>query len=172
VINNHDTQTKGLWVDSSPSGWASWSGQTLVNAFNTAQTAVVQADGRVYLSAPPRGYAVYVKQSEVVAYSDPGARTKTTISDAVGYGEPEGDFEPEFHIYSNPVKDKLNVLISTPRIEDAQLEFTNLTGKQMGSQMVKTNRSTEMDLSTYPNGMYILRASIGRYFRTHKIIKE
>ncbi len=68
VINNHDTETKGLWVDSSPSGWASWSGQVLVNAFNPSQTAQVQSDGRVFLSAPPRGYAVYVRQGEYVAY--------------------------------------------------------------------------------------------------------
>jgi alpha-amylase len=172
VINNHDTLTKGLWVDSSPSGWASWSGQTLVNAFNTSQTAVVQADGRVYLSAPPRGYAVYVKQSEVVAYTDPGARTKTISSDAVGYGEPEGDFEPEFNVFSNPVKDKLNILISMPRNEDVELEFTNLKGEEMTRQMIRTNHATEMDVSSYPNGMYILRASIGKYLRTQKIVKE
>lgn len=72
VINNHDSLTKGLWVDSSPAGWTSWAGTTLVNAFNASETVTVQADGRVYLSAPARGYAVYVKQSEYVAFIDPG----------------------------------------------------------------------------------------------------
>lgn len=173
VINNHDSQTMGLWVDSSPAGWASWSGQTLVNAFNTAQTAVVQADGRVYVSAPPRGYAVYVKQSEVVSYTDPGARSRNNISSGEELsGEPGGMFEPEFNIWSNPVKSKLNVLIAMPRNEAVQLDFLNVKGERVLQQATQTNRSTEVDLSPFPAGEYILRAAIGRVVRTRKVIKE
>ncbi len=69
VINDHESQTKGLWVDAAPSGWASWSNTTLVDAFNSSTTTQVYSDGRVWVQAPPRGYAVYVKQSEYVAYS-------------------------------------------------------------------------------------------------------
>jgi alpha-amylase len=163
----------GLWVDSSPAGWASWSGQTLVNAFNTAQTAIVQADGRVYVSAPPRGYAVYVKQSEVVSYTDPGARSRNNISSGEELsGEPGGTFEPEFNIWSNPVKSKLNVLIAMPRNEAVQLEFLNVKGERVLHQATQTNRSTEVDLSPFPAGEYILRAAIGRVVRTRKVIKE
>jgi alpha-amylase len=172
VINNHDTQTKGLWVDSSPAGWASWSGQTLVNAFNAAETAQVQADGRVYVSAPPRGYAVYVKQSELVSYTDPGARSSTKASLGALTAEPGGTFEPEFNVWSNPVKSKLNILISSPHNEAVQLEFVTLKGERVLRQATQTNRSTEVDLSPFPAGAYILRASVGRYVRTHKIMKE
>jgi alpha-amylase len=172
VINNHDSQTKGLWVDSSPSGWASWAGQTLVNAFNTSQTAVVQADGRVYLSAPARGYAVYVKQSEVVSYTDPGARARTKTGEQASTEEPLGAFEPEYNVWSNPVKDKVTVLISTPGNENVELEFLTLKGERIIQQTTQTNHSTEVDFSAYPKGMYILRTSIGDHLRTHKIIKE
>ncbi len=63
VINNHETQTKGLWVDNAPadSGYRNWAGKVLVNAASGAnEEARVQVDGRVYVSAPPRGYAVYI----------------------------------------------------------------------------------------------------------------
>jgi alpha-amylase len=172
VINNNDTQTKGLWVDSSPAGWASWSGVTLVNAFNTSQTAVVQADGRVYLSAPARGYTVYVKQSEVVSYTDPGARARTKVGDQASTQEPSGEFEPEFNVWSNPVKDKVTVLISSPANENVQLEFLTVKGERIIQQTTQTNHPTEVDFSSYPKGIYILRTSVGAYLRTHKIIKE
>ncbi len=171
VINNHDSQTKGLWVDSSPAGLASWANQTLVNAFNAAETATVHSDGRVYLSAPARGYAVYVRQSELVAYSDPGARTSN--GNEVGLNEePHGEFTPEFNVWTNPFKDKLNVLISLPRNEDVKLEFMNVKGERVLQQTTQTNTNTEVDFTSYPKGMYVLRASIGRYTQTHKLIKE
>jgi alpha-amylase len=65
VVNNHETETKGLWVDNAPqgSGYVNWAGKRLVNVTsgNREQTRV-QADGRVYVSAPARGYAVYITQ--------------------------------------------------------------------------------------------------------------
>lgn len=172
VINNHDTQTKSLWVDSSPAGWASLSGQTLVNAFNSSQTAVVQADGRVSLSAPPRGYAVYVKQSEYVAYTDPGARSSAATDTGEERAEAAENGNPEFSVWANPVKDKMKVLISSPRNEKVQLEFLTVKGERVVRQTTQTNVTTEVDLSAYPNGMYILRAAIGRAVQTQKIIKE
>lgn len=174
VINNHDSQTKGLWVDSSPSGWASLNGQVLVNAFNTSETAQVYSDGRVYLSAPPRGYAVFVKQSELVSYTDPGARAKKGIStETAMMGMSEEDQEPEINVWSNPVKnDRVSILVSQPRNESVDLVFLNTRGDQLLKQTAITNQTTEMDLSSLPRGMYLIRYSVGKYRRTHKIIKE
>lgn len=67
VINNNDTQTKGLWVDSSPSGFSNWANILLCNAYDYNETTQVQADGRVYVSAPPRSYKVWVKRSDYLA---------------------------------------------------------------------------------------------------------
>jgi alpha-amylase len=67
VINNHDSAVRGLWVDTNQPGFSNWANAILVNAFNPSQTAQVQADGSVLVSAPARGYTVYVKQSDYVA---------------------------------------------------------------------------------------------------------
>ncbi|MGH9914862.1 MAG: alpha-amylase domain-containing protein, partial [Pyrinomonadaceae bacterium] len=62
VINNA-TSTKGLSVDNAPSGsgYSNWAGKTLVNVTsgNMEETQVAN-DGRVFVSAPARGYAVYI----------------------------------------------------------------------------------------------------------------
>ncbi|MHB1687296.1 MAG: alpha-amylase family glycosyl hydrolase [Ignavibacteriaceae bacterium] len=67
VINNSNTLTKGLWVDSSPAGFSNWANTLLCNAYDYNETTQVQADGRVYVSAPPRSYKVWVKCSDYLA---------------------------------------------------------------------------------------------------------
>jgi alpha-amylase len=69
VLNNHDSQTKGLWVSTSPSGWANWANLWLKNEFNPSERVQVQSDGRVYVQAPARGYAIYVLDNEYVTYT-------------------------------------------------------------------------------------------------------
>lgn len=71
VLNNNDNLTRGIWVDNdgSPNGvttpdYTDWKNQVLVNVLNPAQTTTVSADGRVHVYAPPRGYAIWVLQSE------------------------------------------------------------------------------------------------------------
>ncbi|MGE5796708.1 MAG: alpha-amylase family glycosyl hydrolase [Ignavibacteria bacterium] len=68
VINNHDSETEGLWVDSSPGGFSNWSDSTLVNVFDNTETVKVQNDGRVFVNAPPRGYKIWLKQSDFLPY--------------------------------------------------------------------------------------------------------
>ena len=63
VLNNHETQTKCLYVDNAPagSGYADWANTFLRDATgNQSADAEVFADGRVQVCAGPRGYAVYV----------------------------------------------------------------------------------------------------------------
>jgi alpha-amylase len=172
VINNHDTQTKGIWVDVAPSGWGSWSNQTLVNAFNNAETVTVYPDGRAYFSAPPRGYAVYVRQSEYVQFNDPGVRSNTSETFEDVDLLREGNDDPEFQVWGNPIKDNVNVLVSTPRNEKLELTFYTTKGEAIIQLQTMTNRTTEIDFSTYPKGLYILQASTGTMKRTRKLIKE
>ncbi|BBM68214.1 hypothetical protein RmaAA213_00600 [Rhodothermus marinus] len=63
VLNDHETDTKGLWVDSSPTGWPNWAGKDLINP-ETGETTHIYDDGRVYVWAPPRDYAIWVLQEE------------------------------------------------------------------------------------------------------------
>jgi alpha-amylase len=64
VLNNNDTQRKGVWVDTSPNGWPNWSGETLINVFDPSEIIKVYPDGRAFISAPPRGYSLFVKKTE------------------------------------------------------------------------------------------------------------
>lgn len=66
VLNNHDTETKSMWVTVNAAGFTDWSNQTLVNVLNTTEQVTVQADGRVELSAPARSYSIWVKASDLV----------------------------------------------------------------------------------------------------------
>jgi alpha-amylase len=172
VINNNETQTKGLWVDAAPSGWASWANTVLVNAFDPNQTTQVYSDGRVYVSAPARGYAVYVKQSEYVAFSDPGARVGAVSSDDAKEIDAIREGEPEVNVWSNPVKDKLHIHITSPRTEPALIEFYSLTGQKIFNHATQTNQELELDVTDQSKGMYILQTQVGSYRKTQKIIKE
>lgn len=65
IVLNNASEEKGLWVDSSPEGWRSWSGETLVNVRNPQEKVQVQVDGRVFVQAPPRSYAFFVPQKDL-----------------------------------------------------------------------------------------------------------
>jgi alpha-amylase len=69
VINNHDSLTKGIWVNSSPQGFSNWADSALVDAWDINQSLKVEADGRVFLSAPPRSYKIWVKQGDYLPYT-------------------------------------------------------------------------------------------------------
>jgi alpha-amylase len=140
-----------------------------VNAFNPAETTVVQADGRVSVSAPARGYTVWVKQSEYVAYTDPGAREGVEEARV----EEESKNEVELKVWSNPVKgNKLSVIVTSPRTERVQLELVTLKGDQVIRQAATTNQPTELDIASCTKGMYVLRATAGGFIRAQKVIKE
>jgi alpha-amylase len=73
VLNNHETETKGLWVDNSPSGeYPDWAGQDLVTVTDDAANSThVYNDGRVWVWAPPRSHAVWVPQNEYIPFPAP-----------------------------------------------------------------------------------------------------
>jgi alpha-amylase len=68
VINNHNTETKEIWVDSSPEGFSNWAGLKLRNTIDPSQIIHVENDGRVKVFAPPRGYSIWVKQSDYTSF--------------------------------------------------------------------------------------------------------
>jgi len=91
VLNDHETDTKGLWVDSSPSGWPSWAGKDLINP-ETGETTHIYDDGRVYVWAPPRSYAIWVLQEEY----DPG------LLAVEGDGLLEANLDPALRFENRP----------------------------------------------------------------------
>lgn len=65
VLNNSDSETKGMWVTVNAAGFTDWSNRILVNALNTTETVTVQSDGRVELKAPSRSYSIWVLQEDL-----------------------------------------------------------------------------------------------------------
>lgn len=70
VINNSETE-KGLWVDANNPGWADWSNTTLTNALDETQSTLINSDGRVWVKAPARSFAVYVPSYAYIHFEKP-----------------------------------------------------------------------------------------------------
>ncbi|MGH1363969.1 MAG: T9SS type A sorting domain-containing protein [Calditrichia bacterium] len=155
VINNHDSQTKGLWVDSSPSGWGNWANTTLVNAFDNTQTTQVYGDGRVYVSAPARGYAVYVKQSDYLAYSKVGS-----IADNGGVVTA---VPAEFSLlsnYPNPFNPQTTIRYQLPSEGRVKVDVFNALGQHVirlvDEDAQAGSHSMQWDAREQPSGVYFL----------------
>ncbi len=158
VINNHDTQTKGLWVDASPSGWAGWNGTTLTNAFNSSHTTQVYSDGRVWVEAPPRSYAIYVRQGEYVPYTDPSARIDNTFED-LGRNPDIREFNAV--LYPNPAGHEAHLKFFLPEQGYVTFSLTDLSGKVVkrlnrnNGRFNQGEHTIDLNLNGIANGMYI-----------------
>jgi alpha-amylase len=154
VINNHDTDTKGLWVDSSPSGFTNWTNTVLANAFDTSQTTTVYSDGRVYVSAPPRGYTVWIKKSEYVAFA------KTVAPEIT-----EGLILPsEFTVnanYPNPFNPATNISFTIPGDGMVSVRIYNTLG-----QLVETLKDDYMEAGAHALTWNASEKSSGVYIYT------
>lgn len=149
TINNHGTDTKGLWVDTSPQGYENLAGQTLVNAVNGKDTVVVQQDGRAYFSAPSRGYAVWVKGTDYVGASAL-ARSKMEEPLLENAG---------LSIFPNPVQDQASIQLTLKRKADILVAIYDMTGRPVTTLYKGTKeqgRSTfTWSCSAVPSGTYI-----------------
>ena len=56
---------RDLTLNVNPEGFTDWSGQTLVNLLNLKETITVGNDGQATLSAPNRGYSIWVLKMEI-----------------------------------------------------------------------------------------------------------
>jgi YD repeat-containing protein len=80
--------------------------------------------------------------------------------------------ELKITIYPNPTKGQLSVEITNLSLnEEGNITIHNLEGKQM-QQLKSLETLNQLDLYSYPMGMYILRISVGQKTSEWKIIKE
>jgi alpha-amylase len=154
VINNNNSQTKGLWVTVNVSGFSNWSNKTLKNALNGSQTTYVYGDGRAWLEAPPRGYAVYVLSSDYEAY------TKSLTLD-ISTSEPLNS-ALSMNVYPTITSNFATIDINTTETIDLQVQVFDLTGRivetLMDGESVCGTNSVILDLQGYESGMYIIKA--------------
>ncbi len=125
VINNSNTQTKGLWVDSSPTGFSNWANTVLCNAYDYNETTQVYADGRVYVSAPARGYKVWVKQSDYIALPKTGGTLQSK-------NEIPGEFTLAQN-YPNPFNPSTKITFTIPSEGNATVKIYNSLGQMVAT---------------------------------------
>ncbi|MEP4533616.1 MAG: alpha-amylase family glycosyl hydrolase [Cyclobacteriaceae bacterium] len=173
VINNHDSNTKGLWVDATPSGWADWSNTTLVNAFDGTTTTQVYSDGRVYVEAPSRGYAVYVKQSEYVAYTGNGARVGM-VEELIDPIQTKIEEFAVANLYPNPVLNgQVALNLQIPTADQVVVNIFDVQGKHYFTerQMLQSGRQEmKLNVSDLAPGYYVTKVSFGMETKTLSLL--
>jgi alpha-amylase len=159
VINNHDTQTKGLWVDTTPSGvsgYANWSSKTLINALDGTSTTAVQADGRVYVSAPARGIALYVPQTEFTAFTVPAGDLVPEAPERLGPPAPSAfALRP---VYPNPFAGRTTVSFDLPEAGPVAVRVFDALGREVAvlsdEVMPAGTHTLDWDAADLPRGVY------------------
>ncbi len=157
VINNHDSQTKGLWVDATPSGYTSWTNTTLVDAFNASNTTAVYSDGRVWVEAPPRGYAIYVQQGERVNYTSPGSRLAAD-ADVELLQSQNGISQFIGQNYPNPFGNETIIPFSLPEAGHVKISVYNAFGQEqavlVNKQLSVGSHQAVFNAEQLANGVY------------------
>lgn len=170
-INNHDSNTKGLWVDVTPAGYTNWTSTTLVNAINGVDSVIVYSDGRAYFSAPPRGYTVWVKKSEYTALA------RMAAPQVPVQPQPEEILAESFNAWPNPATAVVNINVSMKEKQQARLYMVNAAGSIVSELyngvMEKGKRSFQWNRASFPAGMYFcLLTANGKEQRSQAIIVQ
>ena len=175
VLNNHSSQTKGLWVDNAASGYTDWSNTTLVNALTGSGSTQVYSDGRVYVSAPPRGFAVYVPQSEYVAYS-------ASIQHDDGLSAHPGNLTSEetptrFSVeanYPNPFNPSTQIQFTIPEAGPVSVKVYNVLGQEVATlvdgSLSAGKQAVQFDAHGLPSGIYYYTVTWNGHSETRKML--
>ena len=180
VLNNNDSSSKGLWVDSTPSGYQDWANETLVNAFNPSETTTVYSDGRVFVSAPARGYAVWVKSTDYVAYTSPSARTGVNSNGSSAMSDltiPE-DRGFDYHVeqnYPNPFDRTTKIAFTIPDKGNVEVVVYNALGQVertlINNVLPKGSHKVEWDAAKVKEGIYYYTVKFNNTLVTKRMVK-
>ncbi len=152
VINDNSSSTKGLWVDHT-TGSALWTNDYLVNV-ETGDSTLVYGDGRVYVEATSRDFAVYVPASEF----------EGTLSKALPNNtEEKVDLAPEgfelFDNYPNPFNPTTNISFNLPEQGNVVVKVYNSLGQEVAilanESFTKGNHTLIWDAANVSSGIYI-----------------
>jgi alpha-amylase len=158
VVINNGTSTKGLWVDATPQGWSDWSNKTLINAFDDNQTTQVYSDGRVWVEAPARGYAVYVLQDDYVSYEGVKSASSGSISENKMTSSKK---ENRLTIFPNPVKAGEQIKVSGIFEGKVQIQLFDKMGRVVYNKNKFPNSETDLRITcpSLKTGDYIIKIS-------------
>ena len=137
--------------------------ETLIISLMLALSYHVSAQDRVGYTYDAAGNRI---KKEIVLNSQQAIRRQ--MADAVS----ETLSEKTIRIYPNPTKGRLKVDITGYEHSDkCTLLIVNMAGQQVLSSNA-SSASTELNLSSQPNGLYILRIKLNDEESTWKIIKK
>ncbi len=152
VINNHST-TKGLWVDTSPTGYSDWSNTTLKNAI-TGTISNVYSDGRVWVEAPARGFAVYVLETDFVVY---GTKSITAVNEL-------SNDNFSINAYPNPIKTSTKISFNTLNQSNIKVQIIDRSGRQIvllqNGIREAGNQEFTWNVSNITSGIYFAKIKI------------
>ncbi|MFH1161633.1 MAG: T9SS type A sorting domain-containing protein [bacterium] len=96
--------------------------------------------------------------------------TLSNLATSAPLGLPESG-SPEILIYPNPVREKVSITFPSPVKTGSNLELYSIEGRKLFEQLLTTQK-TELDLSAYQRGLYILRITGDNTMIVRKIYKE
>ncbi len=167
VLNNNDTQTKGLWVDSSPTGFTNWANSVLVNAYDSTETTQVFSDGRVFVSAPARGYKIWVKKNDYIALQKSNKKDlENPLIIPTSYSLEQN--------YPNPFNPTTNIRYEIPTNSFVTLIVYDLLGRKVKTLVNSYKNAGSYDVqfnATYlTSGVYIYKLNASGYQSTKKLV--
>lgn len=158
VLNNHETASKGLWVDNAPeSGYVNWAGKQLVSATDeAADTTHVYDDGRVYVWAPPRDYAIWLPGDEF----EGGGAGKTAATGQVASDESPTSFKL-LQNYPNPFNARTNIRFSLSEKGHVHISVFDVLGQHIETLqdgvLEEGGHQIDFDATHLPSGVYVYR---------------
>lgn len=162
VVINNSSSTKGLWVDATPSGFSNWSNTTLKNAL-TGSTTTVYSDGRVWVEAPARGYAVYVLESDYVAYGSKSVVTSVDINKA-----------NDIKVYPNPFTSSTKISFNISNKANVDIRIIDISGREVATLFSGVKDAGKHEFIWNPeknvSGMYFAKIKINEQNKTIKLM--
>ncbi|HBH49872.1 MAG TPA: alpha-amylase [Bacteroidales bacterium] len=166
VVINNSNSTKGVWVGTSATGMSSWANTTLKNAFTGASSSVY-GDGRTWVEAPARGYAVYVQSSDYVAYSAPKS--------AAGVAEiAQQESELNVSVYPNPVSANAYLNVNLNAAAKVEINMYDAIGRNVANiyagELAMGNHGFTLADYDLDGGTYIVQIAANNKVFTKQIV--
>jgi hypothetical protein len=115
----------------------------------------------------PGSYTVCVNDANSCSDCD-----TVTVNSPTGIVSANGKYS--LHLYPNPVRDKVNIEITSPEIANMKVRILDITGKTIYSEDFYSMKGVvkEYNFAGYPAGFYFLEVKIGDSAITEKIVKD
>ena len=77
-----------------------------------------------------------------------------------------------WHIYPNPTTSTITIQSIDFQADDITVEIYDVEGRRLLSQTSDPSDNLQIDMSSYPDGLYFIKLSSAQYLYTYKIVKQ